>query len=61
MSKKWLGALLALAMTGAAAAPAQAEPLLPGCYGAGSMIVCNVSAGVETYIPSAPTRAHRLV
>ena len=46
--KKWLGALVALAMMGAAA-PAQADPLLPGCYGAASVIVCDVSVGAETY------------
>lgn len=44
------GVRLLIALACAVAAPAaQAQPLLPGCYGAGSVIVCDVSVGAETY------------
>jgi hypothetical protein len=61
MSKKWLGALVALGMMGAGAAPAAAQGVtVPGCYGA-VVIVCDPTVstygGVETSMTQYPVCA----
>ncbi len=55
MSKKWLGALVALGMMGAGAAPAAAQGVtVPGCYGV-VLAACNPTvSGVEMYEGTVP-------